>query len=81
MYLQQFVHLLSCTADESVLFGNTLFNVREDEESRTTALSGDEGTVAEFSHKGLDGLHISFTPLDTIRNALPIAKERNYCSR
>lgn len=78
MYLQQFVYLLSCTADESVLFGNTLLYVWEDEESRSTVLSGNEGTVAEFAHKGLNGLHISFTLLDTTGNALAGVKERNY---
>lgn len=72
------MYLLPCTGDESVLSGNTLLNVREDEESRTTGLSGDEGTVAEFPHKGLDGLHISFTLLDATRNALAIAKESDY---
>ncbi len=44
------MYLLPCTADQSVLFGNTLLNVREDEERRATALSGDKGTVAEFPH-------------------------------
>lgn len=72
------MYFLPCTADECVLFGDTLFNVREDEEGRTAALSGDEGTMAEFPHKGLDGLHVSFSLLDTTRNALAIAKERNY---
>lgn len=72
------MYLLPCTGNESVLFGNTVFNVREDEDSRTTTLSGDEGTVAEFPHKSLDGLHISFTLLDATRNALAIAKESNY---
>ena len=67
------MYFLPCTGDESVLFGNTLFNVREDEESGSTALSGDEGTVAEFPHKGLDGFHISFTRLDTTGNALATA--------
>lgn len=71
------MYLIPCPADESVLFGNTLLNVREDEESRTTTLSSDEGTVAEIPHKGLDGLHIGFTLLDTTRNALAIAEESN----
>lgn len=73
------MYLLPCSGDESMLFGNTLFNVREDEESRTTALSGDEGPVAEFAHKGVDSLHISLALLDTTRDALAMAKESsNY---
>lgn len=36
--------------------------------------SGDEGTVAEFHHKGLNGLHIGLTLLDTTRNVLVITK-------
>lgn len=71
-----FVYLLPSTGDESVLFGNTLFNVRKYEECRTTALSGDKSPVAEFPHDGLDGLHISFALLYTARNALVMAMER-----
>lgn len=76
VYLQKFVYLLPSTGDESVLFGNTLFNVRENEERRTTALSGNKGPVAEFPHEGLDSLHIGFALLDTTGNALVMAKER-----
>lgn len=76
MYLQKFVYLLPCAGDESVLFGNTLLNVREDEESRAMmTLPGDEGPVAEFTHKGLDSSHISFALPDTTRNALVMVKE------
>lgn len=64
------MYLLPRAADQSVLFGNTLLNVGEDEQSGTTAFSGDEGAVAEFAHEGLDGLHISFAPLDATGNAL-----------
>lgn len=78
IYLQQFMYFLPCTGDESVLFGNTLINIREDEESRTSALSGDEGTLAEFPHEGLDSLHVSFALLDTSRKALEAAKNSNY---
>lgn len=74
VYLQQLVYFLPCASDERMLFGNTLINVREDEESKTTAFSGDDGTMTEFPHKGLDGLHVSFTLLDTTRNALQIQK-------
>lgn len=77
IYLQKFVYLLPCAGDESMLFGNTLVNVGEDEESRGTALSGDEGPVADFTHKGLNNLHISFAPLDTTRDVLAMAKENN----
>ncbi|TNN32184.1 hypothetical protein EYF80_057657 [Liparis tanakae] len=45
-----------------MLFGNTLINVREDEERKTTALSGDDGTMTEFPHQGLDGLHVVLSP-------------------
>lgn len=69
------MYLLPSTGDESMLFGNTLFNVREDEKRRT-ALSGNKGPVAKFRHEGLDGLHISFALLDTTRNALVMAKKR-----
>lgn len=75
LHLQKFVDLLPRTGDESMLSGNALLNVREDEESRTTALSGDEGPVAEFTHKSLDRLHIGFALLDTTRDALPMAKD------
>ena len=61
-----------------MLFGNTLLNVREAEESRDTALSGDEGPLAEFTHKVLDSLHISFALLDTTRDVLVMAKEIGY---
>lgn len=59
-----------------MLFGNTLFNVSENEESRITTLSGNESPAAEFTHQGLDGFHISFALLDTTRNALAMAKKK-----
>lgn len=69
------MYLLPGAGDESVLFGNTLLNVRKDEESRAMTLSGDEGPVAEFSHKGLDSSHIRFALPDTTRDALVMAKK------
>lgn len=59
-----------------MLFGNTLFNVSENEESRITTLSGNESPAAEFTHQGLDCFHISFALLDTTRNALAMAKKK-----
>lgn len=69
-YLQKFVYLLSCAADEYVLFGDALLNVGEDVQSRAVALPRDEGTLAEFRHEGLNGFHVGLAPLDTTGNAL-----------
>lgn len=66
------MYLLSCVGDEGVLFCDTVINVREDEEGRIMILSGDESLVAEFTHKALDGFHITFTLLDTTRNVLEV---------
>lgn len=75
VYLQQFVYLLPRAANESVLFGNTLFNVRENEESGIAALPGDQSPVAEFTHQGLDGFHVRFALLDAARDVLATAKD------
>lgn len=70
MYLQKFVYLLSCAADECVLFGDVLLDVGEDVLSGAVALPCDEGMLAEFCHEGLNGFHIGLAPLDTTGNAL-----------
>lgn len=72
------MYLLSCAGYHSMLFGNTLLNVRENKESGTTVFSGDKGPLAKFTHKSLDCLHISFALLDTTRNTLVKARERKY---
>lgn len=74
-HLQKFVYMLPCTGDESMLFGNTLFNVREDKKSGSTVFSGDKSPLAKFTHKGLDSFHIGFALLDTTGNALVKARE------
>lgn len=56
MYLQKFVYLLSGAADEYVLFGDALLDVRENVQSRARALPRDEGTLAEFCHQELNGI-------------------------
>lgn len=64
------MYLLPCTADESLLFRNTVFNVGDVEKRGITTLSGDESPAAEFNHEGLNGFNISFAVLDSTRNTL-----------
>lgn len=68
------MYLLPCAADESVLFGNALIDLRELKESRIVGFSGDESVTAEFAHERLNGFNISFTLLNATGKAL--AKEK-----
>lgn len=69
------MYLLPCTADESLLFGNTVLNVGDVEKRGLTTLSGDESPAAEFNHEGLNGFNVSFAVLDSTRNTLTTEKE------
>lgn len=60
-----------------MLLGDTLINVREDEQRRIRAFSGEKGPVTELTHEGLDGFHISFTLIDSTREALERENETN----
>lgn len=70
MYLKKFVYLLSGAADEYVLFGDALLDVRKNVQSGARVLPCDEGTLAEFCHQGLNGFQVGFALLDTTGNAL-----------
>lgn len=64
------MYLLSGSADEYVLFGDALLDVRKNVQGGARVLPRDEGTLAEFCHEGLNGFQVGFAPLDTAGNAL-----------
>lgn len=64
------MYLLSCTADEYVLFGDALLNVGEEVQSGAVALPRDKGAMAKFCHEGLNGFNVGLAPLEATGNAL-----------